>query len=65
MNIKRRYYVQLNIFPGRSKAVKAEIFKEITRLLGERLNIAPPDIYIVINDPPYENWGFGGIQKEG
>lgn len=56
--------IELTIFPGRSKEVKAKIIKEITRLLVERLNIASSDIFIVINDPPIENWGFGGIQKE-
>ena len=35
---------------------------EITRLLGERLEIPPKDVFIVINDPPYGNWGFGGEQ---
>ena len=57
--------IELTIFPGRSKEVKSAIFKEITRLLVERLNIAPPDIFIIINDPPFENWGLGGVQKEG
>lgn len=55
--------IELTIFPGRSKEVKAKIFKEITRLLVERLNITPSDIFIVIIDPPLENWGFGGVQK--
>lgn len=55
--------IELTIFPGRSKEIKAKIIKEITRLLGERLSIVPSDIFIVINDPPLENWGFGGTQK--
>lgn len=55
--------IELTIFPGRSKEVKGKIIAEITRLLGERLHIMPPDIFIVINDPPLENWGLGGIQK--
>ncbi len=55
--------IELTIFPGRSKEIKAKIFQEITRLLAERLNIAPSDVFIVIHDPPLENWGFGGIQK--
>jgi len=55
--------IELTIFPGRSKETKGEIINEITRLLGERLNIAPSDIFIIINDPPLENWGLGGVQK--
>jgi 4-oxalocrotonate tautomerase family enzyme len=55
--------IELTIFPGRSKEIKGAIIKEITRLLEERLGIAPSDIFIVINDPPLENWGIGGVQK--
>ena len=55
--------IELTIFPGRSKDVKGKIITEITKLLGERLGIAPPDIFIVIQDPPLENWGLGGVQK--
>ena len=55
--------IELTIFPGRSKEIKGKVIAEITRLLGERLNIAPSDIFIVIHDPPLENWGLGGIQK--
>ena len=55
--------IELTIFPGRSKEIKGKIIAEITRFLGERLHISPPDIFIVINDPPLENWGLGGVQK--
>ena len=55
--------IELTIFPGRSKDVKGKVIAEITRLLGERLRIAPTDIFIVIHDPPLENWGLGGVQK--
>jgi len=55
--------IELTIFPGRSRDIKGAIISEITKLLGERLNIAPKDIFIVINDPPFENWGLGGVQK--
>lgn len=56
--------IELTIFPGRSKERKATVIEEVTRLLVERLNIEPSDIFIVIHDPPLENWGFGGKQKE-
>ena len=56
--------IELTIFPGRSKEIKGMVIKEITKLLGERLNIEPKDVFIVINDPPLENWGIGGVQKE-
>lgn len=54
--------IELTLFPGRSLEVKEQVIFEITRLLGERLEIPAEDVFIVINDPPYGNWGFGGEQ---
>jgi len=54
--------IELTLFPGRSTEMKKDTIAEITRLLGERLQIAPPDVFIIINEPPLENWGMRGIQ---
>ena len=53
--------IELTLFPGRSKEMKQCAVSEITRLLGERLNIQPFDIFIIINEPPLENWGLRGV----
>ncbi len=57
--------IELTLFLGRSKETKGKVITEITRLLVDRLHIKPTDIFIIINEPPFENWGFGGVQKEG
>lgn len=54
--------IELTLFPGRSKEVKGIIISEIVRLLGDRLEIMPNDIFIVINEPQLENWGIRGTQ---
>lgn len=54
--------IEITLFPGRSKKLKADAIGEITALLGERLNIQPSDIFIIINEPPLENWGMRGKQ---
>jgi len=54
--------IEFTLFPGRSAELKKGLITEITRLLGERLQIEPPDVFIIINEPPFENWGFRGIQ---
>ena len=41
-----------------------ETIELITAKLGEKLSIAPSDIFIVMSEPPLENWGMGGYQKE-
>jgi len=54
--------IELTLFPGRSSKMKKDAISEITKLLGDRLQIAPTDIFIIINEPPLENWGMRGIQ---
>ena len=54
--------IELTLFPGRNREMKRDVIDEITRLLGERLSITPNDIYIIINEPPLENWGLRGEQ---
>lgn len=55
--------IELTIFPGRSKEQKKKAIELITAKLGEKLSIAPTDIFIVMSEPPLENWGMGGHQK--
>ena len=55
--------IELTLFPGRTKKQKSEAIKNITSRLEKSLGIAPADVFIVINEPPLENWGMGGVQK--
>ena len=54
--------IELTLFPGRSADMKKNTITEITRLLDERLNITSSDVFIIINEPPLENWGVRGKQ---
>lgn len=55
--------IELTIFPGRTREQKESAIKAITSGLFNRLGIAPTDVFIVMNEPPLENWGMGGVQK--
>lgn len=55
--------VEITMFQGRTKEQKAKIYEEITKELYEKLSIQPTDIFIVINEPPNENWGLAGKQR--
>ncbi|MBQ3919318.1 MAG: tautomerase family protein [Oscillospiraceae bacterium] len=55
--------IELTIFPGRSTAQKGNAIRYITSKISERLQVSPRDIFIVINEPPMENWGFAGQQR--
>lgn len=56
--------IEITMFPGRTKEQKALVFSEIVRLLSERLGIAATDVFIVLQEPPNENWGLAGIQRQ-
>lgn len=55
--------IELTLFPGRSKEQKKTLIESITNKLNTSLSIDPSDVFIVINEPPLENWGIGGKQK--
>ncbi len=56
--------IEITMFPGRTKEQKAKVFEEITRELKARLGIPASDVFIVIHEPPDENWGLGGQQRQ-
>ncbi|MCR4787956.1 MAG: tautomerase family protein, partial [Lachnospiraceae bacterium] len=56
--------IELTIFPGRSKEQKRKMIEMITENLNKSLSIDPQDVFITIIEPPLENWGMGGKQKE-
>lgn len=55
--------IELALFPGRTKEQKAKAIELITANLVSQLGIEPTDVFIVITEPPLENWGMGGKQK--
>lgn len=56
--------IEITMFPGRTKEQKARIYEEIVNELQIRLAIDPTDVFIVLNEPPNENWGLAGRQRE-
>lgn len=55
--------IEITMFAGRTKEQKAKIYEEITKELHEKLEIQPTDVFIVIHEPPDENWGLAGKQR--
>lgn len=53
--------VEISLLPGRSVEAKRALYASIVRRFGE-VGIAPSDIFIVIHEPPLENWGIRGGQ---
>ncbi|GAA3657156.1 tautomerase family protein [Microbacterium marinilacus] len=53
--------VEITLFPGRSIDAKRALYASIVRRFGE-VGIAPDDVFIVLHEPPLENWGIRGGQ---
>lgn len=56
--------IELSLFPGRTKEQKKQAIEAITAGLISALGIRPTDVFILIHEPPLENWGLGGRQKQ-
>ena len=55
--------IELTLFPGRTKEQKKAAIEIITAKLVASLSIAPEDVFIIISEPPFENWGMAGKKK--
>ena len=54
-------FVEITLFPGRFIQAKRNLYREIVSRFSA-LGIAPNETFIVLNEPPLENWGLrGGI----
>lgn len=54
--------IEIEIFPGRTKEMKKNLFAEIIKRLSS-LKIPVEDVFIVLKEHPLDNWGIrGGIQ---
>jgi len=51
--------VEIVLFPGRTLDAKRNLYKSIVRRFGE-LGISPSDVFIVLHEPPLDNWGLRG-----
>ena len=52
-------FVEILLFPGRSLQAKRQLYASIVRRFGA-LGIAPADVFIVLQEPPLDNWGIRG-----
>jgi phenylpyruvate tautomerase PptA (4-oxalocrotonate tautomerase family) len=55
--------VQVLAFSGRSCEAKRDLFAAIVRNLQQAPGIDPRDVFIVICEPPLDNWGIRGGQQ--
>lgn len=55
--------IELTLFPGRTAEQKRTVIEVITTKLHDALAIPREDVFIIMREPPLENWGLGGTQK--
>jgi len=56
---ERYTLLEISLFPGRSLDAKRRLYQALQRRLGA-LGTAPDDIFVVLHEPPMENFGVGG-----
>ena len=49
------------LFPGRSRQAEHRLYQGLVRNFG-RLGVAPTDVFVVLDEPPMDNWGIRGGQ---
>ena len=54
--------VQIGLWTGRSKEVKAVLIENVTKAVCDSIGCPPESVTIVLEDIPKENWGQGGKQ---
>jgi len=56
---ERYTLIEITMFPGRSLDAKRRLYRALVQNLGA-LGIAASDTFIVLHEPPMENWGIRG-----
>ncbi|MGH3119275.1 MAG: tautomerase family protein, partial [Gaiellales bacterium] len=51
--------VRITMFPGRSLSAKRDLYRAIVKNLGQ-LGVPANDVFIVLQEPPLEDWGIRG-----
>jgi phenylpyruvate tautomerase PptA (4-oxalocrotonate tautomerase family) len=53
--------VEVTMFAGRSRQAKRLLDQALVRNFGT-LGVAPTDVFVVLQEPPMDNWGIRGGQ---
>jgi phenylpyruvate tautomerase PptA (4-oxalocrotonate tautomerase family) len=53
--------VEVTMFAGRSRQAKRRLYEALVRNFGE-LGVVPADVFVVLQEPPLDNWGIRGGQ---
>jgi phenylpyruvate tautomerase PptA (4-oxalocrotonate tautomerase family) len=60
---ERLVCVEIRMYPGRTAEMKRALFRSIARKL-EAFGIAAEDVFVVIDEPPRENWSVSVAAAE-
>jgi len=60
---KNYTFVEILLFPGRSLEAKRQLYQEIVSRFGG-MGIAADDVFIILNEPPLDNWGIPDRRKD-
>ena len=55
--------VEIRMYPGRTAEMKRSLFRAIAQKM-QGMGIAPDDVFVVIDEPPRENWSVAVADME-
>lgn len=55
-----KYFIEITMFAGRKKETKSKLYIKIVENLQAGLSIDPKSVFIIVYEPPLENWGVRG-----
>ena len=53
-------FVEVNLWPGRDDATKANLIREVTEAVSRTTGASPEVVEVIIREVPKANWGMGG-----
>lgn len=53
--------VKIELFPGRSRALKNEIAQRITQMFEDVAGVVPKDTTVIFEEVERYNWFLGGV----
>lgn len=60
---KKNIFIEITLFPGRTKEAKGLLYKIIFEKLAE-MGVMGHDCSVVLYEPPLENWGKNGLRAD-
>jgi len=56
--------IAIHMLPGRSRATKKNLLKNVTAAVAATLDAKPETIRVIIHEVPFGHWGIAGLPAD-